>query len=240
MKRLYKTTGLFLLILVSGLLASCATARPGEEARGFLDLLREFRIVEASAAYPWPAAFIWGIVAWVVVLIIVNIPIRWAKPKPGSESRPTFLEILQDVFGGTEKARKRTARVSALVVYAILVLAVRGIIDFFPGGEPSPPREAEAEEVERREVGEPPPPGEREVEGPERREPEPAREGFAREGAEEIRRLQDEINELSAEEHRIVTELERHPGDPELEGRLIETRHEIEKRSKRLEELGAM
>ncbi len=221
MKGLHKPAALFLLILAFGLLASCAAEKSAEETHGFLDFLREVRVIEATAAYPWPAAFIWGIAAWVVVLIIANIPIRWAKPKPGSESRPTFLEILQDVFGGTEKARRRTARVLALVVYGILVLAIRGIIDFFPGGEPPEAVEPRPEEVERR-------------------GPEPTREGLEREGAEEIRRLQGEIDELIAEEHRVATELERHPGNAELEGRLKEIRQEIEKRRRRVEELGAV
>ncbi|MEE8640868.1 MAG: hypothetical protein V3T41_10705, partial [bacterium] len=142
-KGIFKTAALSVLILAFGLLASCAAEKSAEGTRGFLDLLREVRVIEATAAYPWPAAFIWGIVAWVVVLIIVHIPIKWAKPKAGSESRPTLLEILRDVFGGTAQAQRRTARVLALVVYAILVLAIRGIIDFFPVGEPRPPHEAE-------------------------------------------------------------------------------------------------
>jgi hypothetical protein len=162
-KGIFKTAALSVLILAFGLLASCAAEKSAEGTRGFLDLLRQVRFIEATVAYPWPAAFIWGIVAWVVVLIILHIPVKWTKPKAGSESRPTFLEILQDVFGGTEKARRRTARVLAVVVYAILVLAIRGIINFFPGREqPHPPEpwpgEDERHEGEPFHREEPPPP----------------------------------------------------------------------------------
>ncbi|UCH78353.1 MAG: hypothetical protein JSU81_11655 [Candidatus Coatesbacteria bacterium] len=134
-----------LFLVVAGLLASCAAS--SEESRGLGDMLREVRLIEATATYPWPAAFIWAVVAWVAILILANVPVKWAKPKAGSEARPTFLEILQDVFGGTEKGRRITARVLAVVVYVALVLAIRGLVDFLPGQErhgrpePHPPPE---------------------------------------------------------------------------------------------------
>jgi hypothetical protein len=164
MKGFAKPAILALLFLIAaGFLGSCAAGTAPEESRGLWALLREVRLVEASATYPWPAAFIWAIVAWVAILILVNIPVKWAKRKPGSESRPTFLEILQDVFGGTEKARRITARVLAVVVYVALVLTIRGLIDFLPGREqPHPPEpwpvEDERHEGEPFHGEEPPPP----------------------------------------------------------------------------------
>jgi len=156
MKKFSKPAALALLLLIVGFLVACA-ASPGE-SRGLGDMLREVRLIEATATYPWPAAFIWAVVAWVAVLILANVPIKWAKPKAGGEARPTFLEILQDVFGGTEKGRRVTARVLAVVVYLALVLAIRGLTDFLPGREqPGPPEPGPAGEGR---PGEEPPHGE--------------------------------------------------------------------------------